>query len=72
MGVELLFKGYSPGQCSDIRDLLSGIIIRVLLRWNSGRLVPGTLGGHRYQTKTHGSHHLGHKLGTKSPQTKPV
>ena len=45
---------------------LSGIIIRVHLCWNFGRLVLGTLGSHRYQTKTHGSHHLcalfGHKI----------
>ena len=33
--------------------------------WNFGRLVTGTLGSHRYQTKTHGSHHLGAQFGHK-------
>ena len=41
------------------------IIIRAHLCWNFGRLVPGTLGSHRYQTKTHGSHHLGAQFGHK-------
>ena len=35
------------------------------LCWNFGRLVPGTLGSHGYQTKTHGSHHLGAQFGHK-------
>ena len=28
-------------------------------------MVAGTLGSHRYQTKTHGSHHLGAQIGHK-------
>ena len=47
------------------KNLTTGIIIRVFLCWNFGRLVPGTLGSHRYQTKTHGSHHLGAQFGHK-------
>ena len=44
----------------------SGIIIRVLLCWNFGRLVPGAVKSHRCSTKTHESYHLcalfGHKI----------
>ena len=37
---------------------LAGIIIRVYLCWNFGRLVPGVVKSHRCSTKTHESYHL--------------
>ena len=48
-----------------LRVLLSGIVIRVHICWNLGWPVPGTLGSHKYQTKTPGSHHLGPQFGHK-------
>ena len=54
-GVKLLLKDlirtFSKGVELLLKDL-TGIIIRVYLSWNFGRLVPGVVNSHRYETRT--------------------
>ena len=76
------FLGYSgsfdwakpmlKGLLVELKSPSTGIIIRVYLCWNFGRLVPGAVKSHRCSTKSHESYHLCALFGTKSPQTKPV
>ena len=41
-----------PSSFPDFSVVFSGIIIRVYLSWNFGRLVPGVVNSHRYETRT--------------------